>query len=823
MRKSVKEIAAALGIQADSLPDAFVSRLLTDSRSPFEAEETLFIALSVKGGDGHRFILSLYNKGVRYFVVSRMPEDVGRMKDAHFLLVEDTLEALRCICALPEGSASRRVAIVGSRGKTAVKEWAYLLLSHEMRCMRSPRSFNSQIGVPLTLWNVEGDEKCLFIEAGISQAGEMPQHSRMIRPHAVIVTDMSAEHDEGFSSYEEKVREKLSILDGEDVELAVYPADDPLIDEIVRSKSLSRTAGWSLLRDDADIRFSLREGEGFTDVDYRYGDISGTFRTRFTATYDLRNLLGVIAFMLASGKDPARMQSRILELPPLDTRLAVSEGVNGCRLILDGFTADVVSLFPALDFMKRRADSRQPLALVVSDLEIPFGETPEEVYSGLASLLRIARVGRLIGVGAEISSFRHLFPAGSVFFKDMAECNASLSTSDFADEMVMISGGGREEFRKMSENLEARTHETVLEVNLDSIVANFNYFRRQVPEGTGIVAMVKASAYGAGSFEIARTMQEHGAAYLAVAVLDEGIDLRRNGITMPIMVMNPKVVNYKAMFEYRLEPEIYCLGMLEDVMREARKYGVRDYPVHIKLDTGMHRMGLVEEELDTLVSLVRDSREVRISSLFTHLATADCPDMDEYTLLQLSLFEKMTEHVMRGVPYPVKRHALNSAGIVRFPQYAFDMVRLGIGLYGVNTLPPEMESPLACVSTLRTVIISIREWEAGESIGYGRKGMLERRSRIATIPIGYADGMNRHFGRGAVRLLVNGKEAPTVGNICMDACMIDVTGIDCEVGDSVEIFGREMPVDRLSDLLGTIPYEILTSVSPRVKRVYYRE
>ncbi|MDE5874478.1 MAG: alanine racemase, partial [Muribaculaceae bacterium] len=366
--------------------------------------------------------------------------------------------------------------------------------------------------------------------------------------------------------------------------------------------------------------------------------------------------------------------------------------------------------------------------------------------------------------------------------------------------------------------------ETVLEVNLDALVRNYNYFRSHLPSGTGIVAMVKASGYGAGSYEIAKTLQDCGAAYLAVAVLDEGIDLRRNGIKMPIMVMNPKVVNYRSMFSNRLEPEIFSLEMLKDVVREAEKNGMTDYPIHLKLDTGMHRTGFLPDELDEVVEIIKNQRWVKVASLFSHLATADCIDMDDYTNLQLDRFKEMTDHIAGRLPYPVKRHVLNSAGILRYgATHHYDMARLGIGLYGANTLPEYIEKPLSVVSTLRTVIISIREWEAGETIGYGRKGVLTKKSKIATIPIGYADGMNRHFGRGNISVKVNGKDAPTVGNICMDACMIDVTGIDCEVGDAVEIFGNEAPLQRLADLLDTIPYEILTSVSPRVKRVYYRE
>ncbi len=472
--------------------------------------------------------------------------------------------------------------------------------------------------------------------------------------------------------------------------------------------------------------------------------------------------------------------------------------------------------------MNRRAIPAQTPTLILSDI---LHETSEgtEIYQAIARTINETGIRRFIGIGKNLLAHRNLFPEDSLFFNSTEQFLEKLSTSDFANEIILLKGAPQFGFGRINEMLEARKHETVLEVNLDSIVANYNYFRSHLPSSTGIVCMVKASGYGAGSYEIAKTLQDCGAAYLAVAVLDEGIDLRNRGIRMPIMVMNPKVVNYRSMFAYRLEPEIYSLEMLRDVIREGEKYGVTEYPIHLKLDTGMHRTGLLPEELSELTDIMNSQNVVRLSSMFSHLATADCVDMDDYTLLQLARFREMTDEVAAGIPYRVKRHVLNSAGILRFPEHHYDMARLGIGLYGANTLPAEVEKPLAVVSTLRTVIIAIREWKAGETIGYGRRGILTRDSKIATIPIGYADGMNRHFGRGAISVIVNGKEAPTMGNICMDACMIDVTGIDCQVGDAVEIFGPHASVQRLADVLDTIPYEILTSVSPRVKRVYYRE
>ncbi|MDE6528368.1 MAG: alanine racemase, partial [Muribaculaceae bacterium] len=450
--------------------------------------------------------------------------------------------------------------------------------------------------------------------------------------------------------------------------------------------------------------------------------------------------------------------------------------------------------------------------------------SPEETYRATARICARRNVTRLIGIGSEISGYRNLFPSGSRFYPDTETALASLSPSDFDHELIMVKGMPDSGLDRVARMLEARTHETVLEVNLDALADNFNFYRSKLRPETGIVAMVKASGYGAGSYELAKTLQSRGAAYLAVAVLDEGIDLRTAGITMPIMVLNPKVLNYRLLFANRLEPEIYDFDILNEIIAEARKLGVHDYPVHIKLDTGMHRLGFLEADLAEVIDIVNRQDNIRISSVFSHLATADCPDMDDYTTMQLQTFERCSSIIASAFPYYVKRHILNTAGIIRYPQYQYDMVRLGIGLYGVPVLNDGSEAPLRPVSTLRSPIISIKHWEKGTTIGYGRRGVLSRSSLVATVPIGYADGINRHMGCGRVNFIVNGVKCPTVGSICMDICMIDVTDVPgVKVGDSVEIFGESNPASALSQPLGTIPYEILTSVSPRVQRLYFSE
>lgn len=782
--------------------------LLTDSRSLTEPERTLFFALKGECNDGHRYINDLYARGVRSFAVEHVPAEASSdMPEASWLVASDTLKSLQMAGHTRRANARRIVAITGSRGKTTLKEWLFRMLSPTFNVSRSPRSYNSQIGVPLSLWAIRPGSDVAIIEAGISHSGEMASLAACIEPDTVVITNIGDDHDQGFASRGDKVREKVSLAASASVRTVVYCADDADLEaEIMRQCAGKRLIGWHSADIDAGI-------------------FSDEFRSEAVTGADIENLGNAVSTAEALGMSEPEAMKAAGKLHRIGTRLNVSEGVNNCMVIFDSYTSDQTSLAPALDFMNRRVPAQSSKTVIVSDL-LHEADNDGDAVAAMSAMLRRAGVSRLIAVGKRLGNASAILSDAvdsAAFFDDTESLLASLSTSDFRNESILVKGAPEFGFRRVATMLEARTHETVLEVNLDAVVRNYNYFRSKLPAGTGIVAMVKASGYGAGSYEIARTLQDAGAAYLAVAVLDEGIDLRQRGITMPIMVMNPKVLDYREMFANRLEPEVYSMQMLLDVMREAEKYGCKEYPVHIKLDTGMHRMGFVEEELPALMETLGSTTAVRIASAFSHLATADCMDMDDYTRRQLECFDRCTGYMLDHTRRPFLRHVLNSAGILRFPEYHYDMVRLGIGLYGVNTLPDEVELPLATVSTLRTVIIAIREWKKGESIGYARRTVLERDSRIATIPIGYADGMNRHFGRGNITVKVNGQDAPTAGNICMDACMIDVTGIDCKEGDAVEIFGEQAPVYRLSDLLDTIPYEILTSVSPRVKRVYYRE
>lgn len=797
-------------------PRRVIDILLTDSRSLIDPAHSLFFALRTPRADGHSYIGELYNNGVRAFVVETDFIHADRYPGADFITVESTYDALMAVAAANRRNNSiPTIAITGSRGKTLVKEWLYLLLRDNYRVSRSPRSFNSQIGVPLSLWQFNSETSLGIIEAGISAAGEMPRLESMIRPDIMILTSIASDHSEGFRDIREKIREKLLLA--AHAEKLIYPADDPAIAETVESMCADGTLPAAIMKIDS---------AGYLpDIE------TGSFPL-LSLPWERRNAATCMAAMIALGFTHDEALKRLHRLRSMGTRLKVLDGVNHNLLITDDYLCDLHSLAPALDFMARRATQDRSTTLIITDLDHEAASV-EETYSELRRLCDMRRIDTVIGIGPEIS--RHAVRRGTNdrFFSSVEEAMEILSTTDFDHQLILLKGSPETPLDRITRMLEARTHETVLEVNLDALVNNFNFYRSRLKPETGIIAMVKASGYGAGSYELAKTLQSAGAAYLAVAVLDEGIDLRNAGITMPIMVLNPKVLNYRQLFSYRLEPEIFSFDILNEIITQARKLGVTDYPVHIKLDTGMHRLGFLEKDLPEIIRIIKSQSNIRIASVFSHLATADCPDMNDYTEMQLHLFDRCSGAIVEAFPeYRIKRHVLNTAGIIRYPQYQYDLVRPGLGLYGVPTLRDGSEAPLRQVSTLSTMIIAIKEWGAGTTIGYGRRGVLNRRSRIATIPIGYADGINRRMGCGTVSFLVNGHPCPTVGNICMDICMIDITdapGADGnpqghpQVGDKVVIFSPENPVTPMADSLGTIPYELLTSVSPRVRRLYYTE
>ena len=827
MRYTIQEIAQVLGIEPSELRDknAEVSQLLTDSRSLTYPAETLFFALTTQNDDGHRYVKHLYNKGVRNFVIEYSGNiDIQAMREANFLRVTSTLDAMQAIATYHR----RRfdipiIGITGSRGKTTVKEWLYQLLKEDYHIVRSPRSYNSQIGVPLSLWDIDDNTDLAIIEAGISKTGEMARLQAMIRPTIGVITNIGSEHNDGFASMQEKVEEKAKILTS--CESIVYCADDELvattIDPILY---VAQDVAWSRSDDSKSLYVSnIVKRENRSMMECVHDGSTFVLDVPFTSDRDLENVSTCVSVMLYLGMSLSTVAERVKKLTPVGTRINVIEGVNECTIIADGYTSDYNSLSPALDFMLRRCNPQQHTTVILSDL-MPEAFSEDELYIRVSELLRSKGITRLIGIGPDMCRYSKYFNSSrDLFFESTAQFLENMSQGDFDNETVLVKGSSMFEFFQIVEMLEVRRHQTVEEIDLNALAHNFKFLKSKLNFNTKTVAMVKASGYGTGSYEIAKTLQDCGATYLAVAVQDEGVDLRKAGITLPIIVLNPSTVNYKAMFDRYLEPEVYSIEEARQLIKEGRKYGAKNFPVHIKIDSGMHRLGFTLEQLPQLVELLLSQDVIMPVSVFSHLCVADEPEQDDFTREQVEYFDICATQLQASFSHNILRHILNTTGIVRFPEYQMDMVRMGVGLYGIKTVDDGSEDGLLPVAELRAIVISIKQWEAGTRVGYGRRGLLELDARIATVSVGYADGMDRHFGNGAIKVWVNGTMCPTVGNICMDACMIDVTNATCEVGDKVEIFGNHTPIEQLSDVRGTIPYEILTSISPRVKRVYFRE
>lgn len=824
MRYSIDEIAGILELSVRELvhPKAMVSYLLTDSRLLTFPDETLFFAVRTVSSDCHRYVGYLYERGVRNFVVERVDKAIEAMGDANFLVVPDALAALHKVATFHRRRFDIPViAITGSRGKTSVKEWLYQLLREDYSIVRSPRNVNPQISVPLTLWEIDDGTSLAIIEAGITRPGEMAELQTTIRPTIGIFTNLGSLHREGFATKRLKAQEKASLLTA--CECIIYSEDDPIIAETVEPiLAVAQDIAWSYQNPEASLFISeVERGQGETRIGYFFKGVPGDITIPFTTDAEISNAVTCLAVLLYMEVDTDVITERMSHLTKVGTRLNLMEGVNDCMLIADTSTSDFNSIANAVDFVARRQRQGMSSTVILSDVSYaPL--VAEDVYRAVASMLSRKHIQRFVGIGREISEFGYLFGVDAQFYETTEAFLEQVSQSDFENEMVLVKGAPEFGFDRIIDLLDAKQNQTVLEVSLDAVVHNYNYFRSLLPPTSQIVCMVKASAYGAGIYELAKTLQEAGAPYLAVAVHDEGVELRKAGITMPIMVLNPRIVNYRAMFSYELEPEVYSLDGCREIIREAEKYGVTDYPIHIKIDSGMHRLGMLREDMEELVTLLRGQGAIKPASVFTHLCAADDPLQDEYTLEQFKYFDDCCDVLQQAFSYHIKRHALNTAGMTRFADHAMDLTRLGIGLYGIG--PTEaVQGKLRPVSALHTVIISIKEWPAGTTIGYNRRGELTRRSMIATIPVGYADGIDRHLGNGNASFYVNGTLCPTVGNICMDLCMIDVTDAVCKVGDRVEIFGQHIPVTKLAETLGTIAYEILTSVSHRVKRVYFRE
>ncbi len=821
MSYSLEKIASLIGAHCFGEGEAQIDWILNDSRSLAFPESTLFFALRSQRNDGHKYIPDLYRRGVRNFVVANLPEDYEqKYPDAHFLKVVSPLKALQRLAERHRDEYNLPiVGVTGSNGKTVVKEWLYQLLSGSRNVTRSPRSYNSQVGVPLSVWLLNSRSEIGIFEAGISQPGEMPALRAIIQPTIGVMTNIGPAHQENFSSLQEKCLEKLSLF--KDSKVVVYEADDPVISECVDQAMLKGDhLAWSR-RDPNSPLFirDVRKEETSTTVSYTYLGTDGSYTLPFVDDASIQNSIHCLAVCLYLRVPAADIAARMARLEPVAMRLEVKQGVRGCTLINDSYNSDINSLDIALDFMNRRPESRRR-TLILSDI-LQSGMPVEELYAKVAEMVNRRKVDRIIGVGPDITAQSQRFHMDKMFFVSSEALLQSGALDKLSNEVILLKGSRKFNFEAISEHLSLKVHETTLEVNLEAIVRNLNYYRSFMKPETKMVCMVKASAYGAGAVEIAKTLQDHRVDYLAVAVADEGADLRKAGITGNIIIMNPEMSTFNMLFQYDLEPEVYSFGLLEALIKAAEKEGITNFPIHLKLDTGMHRLGFdPEHDLPALIERLNHQTALLPRSVFSHFVGSDSPDFDAFSKHQFELFDKASRQLQEAFPNKILRHICNSAGIERFPERHLDMVRLGLGLYGIDPIDNRV---LNNVTTLKTTILQIHEVSKEDTVGYSRRGHLTRDSRIAAIPIGYADGLDRHLGCGHCYCLVNGQKAPYVGNICMDVCMIDVTDIDCKEGDTVEIFGDHLPVTVLSDVLGTIPYEVLTSVSERVKRVYFQE
>jgi Alr-MurF fusion protein len=800
--------------------------ILIDSRKLITAEQCLFFALSSKRNDGHKYIPELYGKGVRDFIVTKLPPDDESYADANFILVRNSLVALQALArAHREKFDIPVIGITGSNGKTVVKEWLYQLLSKDRRTIRSPKSYNSQIGVPLSVWQIDLPYEVAIFEAGISEPDEMSRLEAVIRPTIGVFTNIGEAHNENFMSLQQKVGEKLYLFTH--VETLVYCLDHPEIREVIIRSGIRKnikTFTWSM-KQDADL--VIKE---ISRDDPRSSRIRAVCKGReisisipFSDAASIENAIHCWAVMLLMGYEPDLLAGRFEILQPIAMRLELKDGINHCTIINDSYNSDINSLSIAIDFLKQQANHKKK-TIIISDI-LQSGKDEDELYSEISSIIQGRNIDRLIGIGPAISRQADKFSLEKSFYLNTEDFLHRFSFAAFNNEVILLKGARIFEFEQISQALQQKTHETVLEINLNALEHNLNYYRLLLKPETKIMAMVKAFSYGIGSFEVANALQYHHIDYLAVAYADEGVELRKAGITVPIMVMNPDEESFDAIIQHNLEPEIYShriLGKLENAIRKNILPKDKPVKIHIKLDTGMHRLGFLEEDIPSLIEKLKANRMIYVQSVFSHLAASEDPKEEAFTRKQISTFEQLGEMITLQTDHPVLMHILNSAGITRYPEAQYSMVRLGISLYGAASLKEE-QPKLIPVARLKSTISQIKNIAAGESIGYNRAFKAKKEIRMAIVPIGYADGLNLSLSNGKGHLLLNETLVPIIGKVCMDMCMLNVSGIGAEEGDEVIIFGPERPIQDLAKEMGTIPYEVLAGLSRRVKRVYYHE
>ena len=801
-----------------------VEQLLTDSRQITMPGVSLFFALSGKRHDGHRYLPDLYRAGVRHFVVSQ-PVALEGLPEANVLRVKDTLTALQTLAAHHrERFHIPVIGITGSNGKTVVKEWLYQLLAPDVNIARSPKSYNSQTGVPLSVWQLQPAHQLAIFEAGISQPGEMEALARIIRPTIGLFTNIGPAHREGFASKMDKVLEKMRLFEG--VEQLVYCKDHEKIEEAMEAGqwgTRTRLFNWSKTGQAANLKITHIQpiGDGSTRINGMFQDQASSITIPFSDPAAIENAIHCWALLHLLDVPQADISARMARLEPVEMRLEIKAGTDRCLLINDAYNSDTASLRIALQFAAQQTRNG-PLTLILSDI-LQSGQQTAALYEKVAGILTENGVNRLIGVGTAIPALRAFLPPDidTHFFSSTEALLKALPSFAFHDERILLKGARAFAFEQIAARLQQKAHKTVLEINLSALVHNLNVYIKLLQPGTKTMAMVKASAYGSGSAEVAKLLEFHKVDYLGVAYADEGVELRQAGVKLPVLVLNPEAASFDVLYRYQLEPEVYSPALLEEIIAFAGRE--KHLAIHLKLDTGMHRLGFEAANIPALIARLKAYPNLKVQSVFSHLAASDAPAHDAFTHRQAVLFLDLYAQISQGLGYAPLRHLANTGGIARFPEYHFDMIRLGIGLYGLGT--EGVQAQLRVVNTLKATISQIKEIAPGDTVGYNRNsGLLERPTRIATISVGYADGFLRLAGNGRYAVGIRGQLAPTIGNVCMDMTMVDVSGIpEAKEGDVVLVFGENPPVQTLARSLQTIPYEVFTNMSERVKRVYLQE
>ncbi len=805
------------------------SYLSLDSRKISFPETTVFFAIRNPHHNANLFIENLYERGVRNFVTDEQSFALEKFSLANIILVDDTVSALQTLAVHHRNKFLKEdlpvIGITGSNGKTIIKEWLNQLLENKFSIARSPKSFNSQIGVPLSVLNIDANNDLAIFEAGISQPGEMKNLEKIIKPTLGIFTNIGNAHDEGFKSRKEKINEKLVLF--RNVKQLIFCADDEILMKQIKSfqqKNINvQLFSWGKKSDNILQIKEIKKGDSSCSIETVYQRKKVVIEIPFTDEASVQNAIHCLSVLFVLKKNTEEELARFKSLYPIAMRLEMKQGINHCNIINDSYSNDLYSLGIALDFLSQQKQHKTH-TLILSDI-LQSGMEPQKLYSQVSSLLPQKNIDSFYGVGTDIFSQQKEFSEikNKSFFKSTEDFLHNIHVSNFQDETILIKGARQFEFEKISHLLEPKVHQTVLSINLNAIVFNLKKYKEKLKPETKVMAMVKAFSYGSGSYEIASVLEFNKVDYLAVAYADEGVELRKAGITLPIMVMNIDNGTFDSILNYNLEPEIFSFALLNDFTIFLKKSEIEDYPVHLKIDTGMHRLGFMENEIDLLCKKISDNDFVKVKSVFSHLAASEDPKQDDFTSFQFSIFKNCCSKIEKALGYSFLKHISNTSGISRHPDLQMDMVRLGIGLYGIDG-NMQMQKQLKNVSTLTTTISQIKKIKAGETVGYGRMGKVEKDSIIAVVRIGYADGYSRTLGNGKGKMLVKNKLVPVFGNVCMDMAMLDVSAIkNLKEGDEVIVFGEALSLQMLSFWAQTIPYEMMTGISQRVKRVYYEE